>query len=142
MVPRMVGGCLFLMIFACAGANRNAVPADLAEGQHSPRLYVGHSQSGDVVIASSHYDAMTGLATTDSDLGLPARKDGDGAMLCTREVVTGSHFPHWICRYQDDVVAERERMRAELDAPRLSIGRASPGSSISVTLGRGGAPNR
>jgi hypothetical protein len=97
-------------------------------------LFVGHTQSGEVVVAATHYDAMSGLATTDVDLGLEARKDAGGAMLCAREMTTGSHYPRWICRYKDDVVAVRERLQTDIAAPRLSIGRglqasASPGNT-------------
>ena len=143
MHSRMIGGCLFAMMSACAGANRNAVPADLQRADGSPGLYVGHTNYGEVVVAATHCDAMSGLATTDADLGLPARKDGSGKMLCAREVATGSHFPRWSCRYQEDVEAERHRLHAEFDAPRLAIGRASAGPTATVNLGgRGGALNR
>ena len=81
MYSRMIGGCLFAMMSACAGANRNAVPADLQRADGSPGLFVGHTNYGEVVVAATHYDAMSGLATTDTDLGLPARKDGSGKML-------------------------------------------------------------
>ena len=48
----------------------------------SSGLYVGHSTSGDVVLAASHYDAMAGLATTAGELGLKdTGKDGGRALI-------------------------------------------------------------
>ena len=141
MFPRMIGVCPFLLIAACAGTHRNALLADVRGVEGSPGLFVGHTQSGQVVIAATHYDAMTGLATTDVDLGLEARKDAGGAMLCSRTITTGSHMPRWICMYEKDANQERERLQVELSAPRLSIGRglrvegssggrASPGTVV------------
>jgi hypothetical protein len=136
MCPRMAGGCLFMML-ACAAQNR-AVLGDLNRVEGSPGLFVGHTQDGELVVAASHFDAMSGLATTDADLGLDPRKDVSGVMLCAREVVTGSHFPHWICRYKDDVQAARERVQAFMQSPRLTHG---PGARItsSSNTGQGGS---
>ena len=142
MAPKTPGLLLVILLPACAGTSRNTRQIELSSLEGSPGLYLGHSVDGEVVVAATHYDAMSGLATTDTDLGLPARKDGSGKMLCAREVATGSHFPRWSCRYQQDVEAERHRLHSEFDAPRLAIGRASAGSTATVNLGRGGGLNR
>jgi hypothetical protein len=115
------------MMFACAGAFRNGGPVypELENANRSPGLFVGHTQSGEVVVAATHYDAMSGVATTDLDLGLEPRKDVSGLMLCARETITGTHYPRWICRYEDDVRFVRERVQTFLQAPRLTHGRAN-----------------
>ena len=74
------------------------------------------------MLAASHYDAMTGLATTDQDLGLAARKAGDGEMLCQREMPTGTHVPRWTCRYARDMERTRQQAHDWLDRPQLSYG--------------------
>ena len=68
-----------------------------------------------------------GLATTAEELGMPARKGSNGQMLCQREMLTGTHVPRWICRYQDDIRRERELTRDWLDQPRLSFARGGGG---------------
>jgi hypothetical protein len=81
---------------------------------------------------------MSGLATTDADLGLPARKiGGSGEMLCRREMLTGTHVPRWVCRYQDDLDADREKLHTLLAAPRLSVDRGVNAPAITVRAGNG-----
>jgi hypothetical protein len=140
MFPRMVGGCLFIVTFACAAPNRNAVPADFDRVERSPGLFLGHTEYGETVVAATHYDAMVGLATTDAELGLPTRGNVAGLMRCAREMVTGSHFPHWICRYDEEAQASRERVQNYLVAPRLANGRS--GHFVTSSTGRpgGGVP--
>jgi len=127
MFPRMVGGCLLIMTFACAAPNRNAVPADFDRVERTPGLFVGHTEYGETVVAATHYDAMVGLATTDADLGLPTRGNMTGLM-------------RWVCRYEDETQASRERLQNYLVAPRLSNGRS--GRFATSTAGRpgGGVP--
>ena len=83
-------------------------------------LYVGHSTNGEVVVAATHYDAMAGLATTADELGIKST-DKDQRMICQREMPTGTHVPRWICRYQQDILRERQLTRDWLDQPRLSF---------------------
>ena len=97
MLAKVVGISLALLVTACAGARTRDID----------KLVVGHSQTGELVLASSHYDAMNGLAVADSDLGLEPRQDKSHDLLCSREVPTGSHLPRWTCRYQEDLDKER-----------------------------------
>ncbi len=129
MSPRTVGPWLSLLMAGCAGANKNTQSNDLVSPAGSPGLFVGRSQSGQVVVAASHYDAMNGLAVEDVDLGLAARKNGSGLMLCDRDTITGTHVPRWTCRYKEEVEQERLRLQDELARPRLSIARQSSGSA-------------
>ncbi len=131
----MVGRTAALFVFIVAGCAGSRTSEMNSLTKSGGGLYVGHSTEGDVVVAANHYDAMAGLATTEADLGLTPRKDTDGQMLCAREMPTGSHVPRWICRYQDDVNAERQATRNWLDQPRLSF---SNGLAPGGALGRGG----
>ena len=90
-----------LLLAACATATAPAGPA------HA--VYVGHSETGEPIFCASHYDAMNGLAVAASGAG------GADDLLCSREVLTGTHVPHWICRYASDAALTRERM---LDVPK------------------------
>ncbi|HUJ26333.1 MAG TPA: hypothetical protein VLW85_09960 [Myxococcales bacterium] len=120
-----------LLSVACAAHVRQASTANkMVMYEKSPGMFVGHTDEGEVVVAASHYDAMNGLAVMDTDLGLEKRKDGSGAMLCRREVPTGSHVPHWMCRYTEDMEHERQLTLNELQRPFLSP---------SVNTGAGGA---
>jgi len=113
-----------VLVAGCAGSQRNAQMDSLSRSSNG--LFVGHSTHGDVVLAASHYDAMTGLATTEADLGLKARQSGEGMMLCQREMPTGTHVPRWTCRYEDEIRDQRQAARDWLDRPKLSFaGRAS-----------------
>jgi len=119
MVRSVVLG-LFVLLSACASsrasstAARNGTTIELTEKGHG--LFVGHTDSGEVVVSASHYNAMNGLAVLDTDLGVPA-KDSNGMMLCQREVITGTHFPRWVCRYQSIVEQERQITQLGLDMP-------------------------
>ena len=130
---------LFVIVAAgCAGPQKTAQVDSLTRSNTG--LYVGHSTDGEVVLAANHYDAMAGLATTADELGIPSGSRDDKAMLCTREMPTGTHVPHWICRYQKDVIASRMATRDWLDTPRLSF---SNGLAPTVMYGRGtGGGNR
>ena len=139
MFPRTVA--LWIVLLAgCAGAHRNQYNDDLMGLKGSPGLFVGHSQSGEVVVAASHYDAMTGLATTDKDLGLAPRKDGDGRMLCQQEMLTGTHVPRWICRYVEDMERTRQMTRDFLMSPTVNL--INPKMLPTISAGRGPGGSR
>ncbi len=96
MLSRTAGLGLVLLLSACAGTTKNKVL--VLESPRSPGLFLGHSVDGDVVVAQS----------------------GSGEMLCRREMLTGTHVPRWICRYQEDIDADRERLHSDLSMPRFS----------------------
>ena len=127
---------LFAVLSACA-AHRSS-GSTLVLREKSPGLFVGHSEDGEVVIASTHYDAMNGLAVIDSDLGIDSRRGGDGAMVCKREMPTGTHVPHWMCRYVDDLAHERQLVLNTLQQPALSPS-ISQGPGIAASMGGGTA---
>ncbi len=138
MSTKITAVVLFLLGTACAGARKNTQVSQqgLTPAQSSPSLFVGHSQSGEVVVAANHYQAMNGLAVEDTDLGLKARKSGSGKMLCDRELLTGTHVHKWVCRYKDELDREREQTQDDLRIPRLSF--SKPSLSPAITAGRGG----
>ncbi|TMA21448.1 MAG: hypothetical protein E6J84_00570 [Deltaproteobacteria bacterium] len=119
MIARISALCV--VVAGCAGSHRETQLDTLRTLDGPSGLFVGHSVQGDVVVAATHYDAMTGLATTDQELGLRVRKGGDGQMLCQRETPTGSHLPLWTCRY----VAETDELRRQtqdwLSRPQFTI---------------------
>jgi hypothetical protein len=129
-----------LVLVGCAGPQRNLDSYKMNRAGEAP-LYVGRSQTGEAVLAASHYDAMTGLATTDQDLGLEARKAGDGEMLCAREMPTGTHVPRWTCRYMRDIEQTRQNAQDWLNRPELSLGarRGLPSMSTGRGPGSGGS---
>ena len=135
MLPKTALLALFVVSSACA-AHRNASKGPLVLREKSPGLFVGHTDDGQVVIAASHYDAMNGVALVDTDLDLPANRSGSGAMICRREMPTGTHVPHWMCRYTDDIEHERQVTLNILQQPMLS---PSLGGSqgVSMTQGNG-----
>jgi hypothetical protein len=114
-----------LLLAGCAGTQRNAQSSPVLLAEQSPGMFVGHSQHGDVVVTSSHYDAMNGLAVASADLGLSARGGRSSElMMCRREMPTGSHVHFWICRYAEDIERDRTLLQNELAAPRLSPSRS------------------
>jgi hypothetical protein len=124
-----------IVLAGCAGPQRNGQVEILNRSESG--LFVGHSTNGDVVIAATHYGAMSGLATTADELGLKANeKDNDSKMLCQREMPTGTHVPRWVCRYQGDVARERQLTRDWLDQPRLSFTKGALQLNSGVTGGR------
>jgi hypothetical protein len=126
---------LFVLLSACASNRASSsarAPIELTEKGHG--LFVGHTDNGDVVIAATHYNAMNGLAVLDTDLGIPA-KDSQGLMLCAREVVTGTHLPHWMCRYQRDI--DRERLDTELGLGLPLAGPHVQQGGPAISLGQG-----
>lgn len=107
-------------VAGCAGSQREAQIDSLRMQSGPSGLFVGHSVQGDTVVAASHYEAMTGLATTGEELGLRPRSSGDG-MLCQREMLTGTHVPLWTCRYVAEVAEIRRRTQDWLSQPQGSI---------------------
>jgi hypothetical protein len=136
MLARTTAFCVVL-VAGCAGTSRNVqtVQREDLTGSARSNLFVGHSTNGDLVVAANHYDAMGGLATTAEELGIPARKGSNGEMLCQREMLTGTHVPRWICRYEEDVRATRQATVDWMDQPRVSI--QSKPSMGAVLLGGG-----
>ena len=110
-----------LLVAGCAGPQREVRFESLRPTTEPSALFVGHSIQGDVVVAASHYDAMTGVATTEEDLGLRSRRGGDGQMMCQREMPTGTHVPLWTCRYVQEVERIRQEAQDWLRAPQLSV---------------------
>lgn len=128
---------LLVLVSGCAGnraSNLRGQGIELTEKGHG--LFVGHTDNGDVVVAASHYNAMNGLAVLDTDLGVPAAQSA-GMMLCQRRVVTGSHMPHWLCMYQDDIDRERQRTTDDLLSPVGRVHLQQGGGGVAA-LGQGG----
>jgi hypothetical protein len=128
---------LLVLVSGCAANRASSTRGqgiELTEKGHG--LFVGHTDNGDVVVAATHYNAMNGLAVLDTDLGVPAAQSS-GMMLCQRRVVTGSHMPHWLCMYQEDLDREREHNMDDLLSP---VGRVhtQQGGGTGVALGQGG----
>jgi hypothetical protein len=109
---------ILLPLFACVHTNLN--PALSRKGGDQP-LFVGHTPDGELVVAAHHYDAMNGLAVTSDEIGATSTEDGS-ELLCRREVITGSHYPQWFCRYKDEQervsTADRQKARAFLEESR------------------------
>jgi hypothetical protein len=132
-----------VLLAGCAGAHQKAAINDMALKENmalkeSRGLYIGHSQYGTLVVAATHYDAMNGLATSSSELGLPERKHASNDMLCRREVITGSHIPHWICRYQEEVRKDREVLQDWLNQPRMLLSGQPAAPGLMLGHGSGG----
>jgi len=136
MLPKTALLALFVVVTACAAHHRRGT-GELVLREKSPGLFVGTSETGETVIAASHYDAMNGLALVDTDLGLEARKAGSGAMICRREVPTGSHVPHWMCRYTEDIEHERQLTLNTLAQP-FATANVGGGGGVAVSSGSGG----
>jgi hypothetical protein len=103
---------IMLPVIACA--HESAKP-ELTRKGTDRSLFVGHTNTGVMVVAAKHYDAMNGLAVLSGDIEGTNVDDGS-TMLCRREVITGSHFPQWICRPQEDHarISEADRTRARM----------------------------
>jgi len=105
-----------LPFFACIHA---APTPQLTRKGGDHGLFVGHTSTGVVVVAATHYNAMNGLAVMAGDIEGTDVDDGS-SMLCRREQVTGSHYPQWICRYKEDEArisqANRDKARAFLQS--------------------------
>ena len=113
-------GSLFVLI-GCYSNNAVVKSKLIDHGDPVHPLFVGHSDTGEVVVASTHYDAMGGLAVASSDIGLKGKED----MVCSREMLTGTHVAKWICRYKKDLDDERQATQDWLDTPRNCKSRCS-----------------
>jgi hypothetical protein len=105
-------GTLLPFILACAHEKQTA---QLARKGGDRPLFVGHTNGGMVVVAAKHADAMNGMAVLAQDIEGVDVEDGS-ILLCKREVITGSHYPQWICRYKDEQskVDENDRNKARM----------------------------
>ena len=113
-------GTVFLLL-GCY-LNTAAVKSKLIDhGDPVHPLVVGHSDRGEVVVATTHYDAMGGLAVAASDIGEKGKED----MICDREMLTGTHVAKWICRYKKEMAEERSATQDWLDKPRNCKSRCS-----------------
>jgi hypothetical protein len=137
MLARTTALCVVL-VAGCVGANRNVRTDDLESSTYSPGLFMGHSQGGALVVAATHYDAMTGLATTADEMGLAAREGSNGEMLCQREMLTGTHLPSWTCRYVEDTQEIRSRTHDWLDRPQVRMTSRRGLPTLSTAPGSGG----
>ncbi|HET9754073.1 MAG TPA: hypothetical protein VFP52_13965 [Myxococcales bacterium] len=95
---------ILLPLFACVHSKPTTA---LARKGGDRALFVGHTPTGELVVAAHHYDAMNGMAVTADEIDATSTEDGS-QLLCRREVVTGSHYPQWMCRYKE----EQERISA------------------------------
>lgn len=135
---RSAGLMLVVFLSACAGNRAQTRPDSIELTEKGHGLFVGHTDNGDVVVAATHYNAMNGLAVLDTDLGVPA-KDSAGLMFCQRMVVTGTHLPHWICRYQDAIDRERAASQNDLNAPLggVHLPKSGPAMILGSSIGSG-----
>ena len=86
-----------LALAACAANHKEVQLAERGDKAHPH--YVGRSDSGDVVLSASHYQAMSGMAVAAPDVG----GEGQDPLFCAREMPTGTHVPKWVCRYPKQV---------------------------------------
>lgn len=110
---------LSLLVCACATLKKSAAEAAAEEakanemaakrGDDHP-VYVAKTADGQLVMASSHHDAMNGLAMGSTEVGVKGRNDA--LMICKRVMLTGSHMPEWTCRYMSEV--EQDQMRTQM----------------------------
>jgi hypothetical protein len=101
--------------WACATTGKNREALEAPGNQN--RIFVGHSNDGELLVSTSHRDAMHGLVVPGSELGIrkPGDPDGDGGVFCSREMLTGTHVPQWICRYVREMEEDRHRAQIMLD---------------------------
>jgi len=105
---------IVLPLFSCTHAKSQTAP-ELARKGGDRGLFVGHTSNGVVVVAAKHYDAMNGLAVLSEEIEGTNTEDG-GQLLCRREMITGSHYPTWLCRYKEDDarISEENRNKARM----------------------------
>jgi hypothetical protein len=124
MPRKILLGFALLATAACATPGKSAV-ADERPGQgagtggksgESHPVFVGHGSDGELVMASTHYDSMNGLAVGSQQLGVTSGRDEGGDFVCKRETVTGTHMPQWICRYKKEVEEDRRSTQRMLDS--------------------------
>jgi hypothetical protein len=116
---------LFAVAAAGACATAGQTPEALKASGQPQRMFVGHSTDGEVLVSTSHADAMRGLVVPASEID--AKKegdpDGDGGVFCSREMLTGTHVPRWICRYVREMEEDRHRAQVLLDLMPKTRGR-------------------
>jgi len=135
MVFRIVALSIVLLS-GCASAPSKVTSNDLGPSKKTKGLYLGHSQYGSVVIAANHYEAMSGLPVSSSELGIADRKGAGNDMLCAREIIVGSHVPRWVCRYQDEAKLDRQQTQDWLNQPRMVT--STPSAALpGIMVGRG-----
>src|SRR4051812_13911535 len=118
-MTRIVALGAVIALFGCY-SNNAAVKAKLVQkGDPNHPLYVGHTNKGELVLAATHYDAMNGLAVMADEVG---QKIAEG-MICRREMLTGTHVPTWVCRFQKEVDEEQRATQDWMDKPRNCIAR-------------------
>jgi hypothetical protein len=88
-MTKIVAFGALLVLLGCASHRAVRTAALQEHGDPSHPLYVGHSDTGDVVVAASHFDAMSGTAVAAAAVG----EKGDDKMICVREMLTGSISP-------------------------------------------------
>jgi hypothetical protein len=120
---------LLALASACASTQAAAPQRAILLSEKGHGLFVGHTDNGEVIVASSHYDAVRGIAVEDTDLGVPKAKS-EGTLLCAREVPTGSHVPHWMCRYMNQVNSDRTMAQTMLEQTVNSPLISTPGSAF------------
>ena len=120
---------LAVLATACAAPSKNVAVAQTgtdgaaaaAKRDDAHPLFVGHGTDGEMVMASTHYDSMSGLAVGTQELGVTGRDEKD--LVCKRETVTGTHMPQWICRYKTDLEKDREATQRMLETlPKACAG--------------------
>ena len=112
---RIAASVLLIGLSGCLASERQRMLAEKGDPEHP--LYVGRGDSGEIVVAASHYDAMNGLAVAAADIGA---KEGD-LLICAREMLTGTHVPKWVCRFPREQEMERAATQNWLDTPRNCI---------------------
>lgn len=101
---------------ATATAQSDVVLARTRDPSHP--LYVGRTASGEIVMASTHADAMRGMAVSATNLGAPKDVNGDDLLICRKELLTGTHMANWICRYPSEVERQHLLTQDFYDHPR------------------------
>lgn len=106
-----------LLLLGCATPAQRKLE-DLRAQDPAHPVYVGHSEDGTVVMATTHADAMHGLAVSATDLGAEKDTNGDDKLICVKEMLTGSHYPTWTCRYPSAMEKQRNAVRNFFDKPK------------------------
>src|SRR5438270_1077463 len=117
-MPRIATLLVLSGLIACAASQQRSVPL-IERGDPAHPVYVGRGDAGEIVVAASHYDAMNGLAVAAADIGA---KEGD-LLICSREMITGTHVAKWYCRYPREMELERAATHDWLDKPRNCVSR-------------------
>jgi len=111
---------LLAICTACAAGSGTPQKDILVARTRDPAhpLFLGHTASGEIVMASTHADAMRGMAVSATNMGAPRDLNGDDLMICRKEELTGTHMPTWICRYPSEVERQHLLTQDFYDHPR------------------------